>query len=446
MKGEMSWGAGHWRQAVLLLFLWLPIEDQFRKMLENSLAVYFVKDAIVVYILIASHAGTPSGLSLRMFPRPLARILFWGLLLHMIGCFHPALAPRVVALLGLKVTFSYVVLFPVGYAFASDERKLRSLMRLVVATAVVVALLGIQQAFSESPFLLPERSDALEETQLWETRAGFRYVTSTFISPGRFVLFLLNAFAIAVAAFIWDGLTVGRRVVYALAILTVVVSLLTSGGRTGVVSLAVLAPAMSYLALRSDDAAAVFRGRVTAARRMFLLVAAAMLVVTALAVLVPQIAAMLRFYWDSLEYDGPPVRLGYVVEDLQQRVGLGEWLVGHGTGSASVGTQYVSETLGMVVEGGYAITIWELGGLGLAFYVLLAIELCRVVLPLRQRSVSAPLSALLAAYGPLVLWQLWAINLLAPVLQQYVVAIFLWFFAGVAAGLAERAPSPGRPA
>lgn len=422
-----------WQKSLLGLVLWLPLEDQLRKVTGNPLWLFLLKDAIVLVAVLACHATTPGGLSLRMIPRGLRLVLAWGVVLHVLGAFNPLLSGLTVPVVGIKMTFSYVPLLLVGYVLAQDGRALRRVLLALVATGAAVAVVGLYQAFVDPSLLTPERTADTEGLQLWESRGSVAYITSLFISPGRYVLFLLNSFAAALTLSFLGSSHASRLAVLA-AGGVIALGLLSSGGRTGPASIAgvlLLAFAIGRWQHARDS------GRAHAGMTLRVLVAAgatALLLAVAAARL-PQLGTILGFYRESLSEDGPAERFRGVIDQASDVVDSRTWLMGRGTGSASFGVTYLDPVADIQVEGGYLTHLWELGVLGLTFYLALAAALSRLFLARPPGGGTQSHQAVATGIGALVLWELWAVNFLAPVLQQYVVAIFLWLFAGVAHGL-----------
>lgn len=422
---------------VYCLFAWMTFEDQARKNMGNPLWVYFIKDALIIgtYLLCLR----PRALrSLPMvLPRGLKTVLLWGLVIHTLGAVNPRLETPLLAAVTLKMTFFYVPLFYVGFMFARGNHRLAALLRTIAWAGAIAAAIGTYQALVDHEFLTPEPVGQLEGAQLRMTREeGIHYVTSTFLSPGRYVFFLLNCLAAAAALWAWPR-TRRERSHGLISAALIVVGLATSGARAGIVALLLMLP-LAYVFSRLGEPRRRIGFRPVSWRRAELALFGAVGALVLVALLSPAVANVLGFYWDSLTQD----HLGSVSSRLGINLWFTEvdattWLFGNGTGAASLGTQYLGRRSDIVAEGGYISTLWELGILGLVFYLALAQQVTSLFLRAARLAEGTTHRLLAITFGPLFFVELWYLNIIGPVLQQYVVAIFLWFFSGVLVGVRE---------
>lgn len=433
-------GSSGWEGALSLFFFWIAIEDQVRKALDNPLSVYFVKDALLVFLL-ALCLRRRSGHRRSILPRTMAATLLWGLLLHVLGSFNPLLLNPLTAAVGIKLTFTYVPFLYVGYRFAEERGNLRAVFQTILVTGVIVGLAGIHQALVDPTFLNPEPTGGLEGTQLRMAREGVEYVTSTFLAPGRYAMYLMNVVAVAMFLYLVETRRSGKAMIL-VALGVLALALATSGARLGVIALAFMVPGTALVVRAGTRDRPPARARVSVRPILGLLFFVATVLAVS-AMLVAPIGDALSYYWDSLFSRGGQG----LVERLEYHVvaageaDLATWVFGRGTGSASFGIGYLPDAPEVMTEGGYAAILWELGLPGLLFYILLAAEVSLVFWrPIRAAPPSTTLGAVVAAFGPLTLFELWYVNILGPILQQYVVAVFLWFLTGVCLGLARQAP------
>jgi hypothetical protein len=218
------------------------------------------------------------------------------------------------------------------------------------------------------------------------------------------------------------------------------VGLLTSGARLGVLALVLLVAGCLRLLLaraRDEGAGPVQRRRQTT-RQVLSLVTLGVAAVTLVLLLSERVQTIVDFYRETLAAPESGVRSRAEVNLAFLNFDAATWLFGHGTGSASYGIQYVLADVEFASEGGYAAIVWELGVLGLVFYLVLAFQLSRIFVVPKAGSLQPWWRPVSAALGSLVLLELWVLNLLAAMLQQYVVAIVLWLFTGIALGLQAR--------
>jgi hypothetical protein len=434
-----------WSLLVPALFAWLAVEDQIRKSLDNPIAVFFVKDLLTLAIVVPCLAPARLRAVGRVVPRWLVGLIGWGFVLYLLGSLNPGIENALVPLVGIKLTFSYVPLLIAGARFGVEGGDVRTLSRVLLAISGLVAGAGIYQALVDPTFLNPEAAGGLEGAQLRMERGGIQYVTSTFLSPARYVMFLFFGAGAGMLLYLTDRTPPARALgLGGLGLASL--ALVTSGARLGVAGLALILPLAGGLLWLGQRRTGALSGRGRGQRAtpgqaltLVLLVAGA---VALASYFLPPVADALQFYWESLF----ALRAEGTLSRLQTHLELANpdlrtWIFGHGTGTASFGIGYVGEDLNYSVEGGYGAMIWELGGIGLLFYLLLAAAITAIFVRPPAFDPARPPTALAPAYGSIVLFSLWYVNILAPVLQQYVVAVFLWFFTGMA--LAERAPRHG---
>jgi O-antigen ligase len=131
-------------------------------------------------------------------------------------------------------------------------------------------------------------------------------------------------------------------------------------------------------------------------------------------------------------------------------------LLGHGTGSASLGLQYISlldpraKIPPPAVEGGYAAVLWEWGVVGLVVWLWWTIRLLQKLWVATTKVAGSPyhmygFSALLYTFFILFAWFFLGLQ---PY-QNYITQAYLWFLAGLAFKLPQlartQAESVARP-
>jgi hypothetical protein len=435
-----------WQLGLMAFFVWIAVEDQLRKSLENPLVVYLIKDVVLAFVLVRCLQTARVRPRKPAIPRAFGMILFWGLILHVLGSLSPLLTNRLAALVGIKLAFSYMPLIYLGYRFAEEGGRIDRFCRSVMLTGVAVSMIGVYQATVDPTFLTPEALGGLEGAQLRWSRGSVPYVTSTFLSPGRYVLYLLNVFAAGLYVILVEPRR-RLRLVWLALLGVIVLGLITTGTRLGLAAVPLLlatlvAVAWIRVAHRSSQTRLLARSGTTAA--VVLLFSIALLALAAN--FSPPVADALSFYWDSMFSKGGAGFLDrqlYHVEEITKADPL-TLVFGRGTGSASFGVGYLQDAPEVMTEGGFASIVWELGILGLVFYCALAGYVSSAFLDLRRAAAApgTPLIAFMASFTPLVLFELWYVNVLYPVLQQYVVAVFLWFLTGVCLALRDAHSRP----
>ncbi len=243
----------NWRATLLFFFVWLMVEDLFRKLAGNAIATYFVKDLILLLVL-AGFFMDPKVRGVWKSATGRARIALYALIAWAVVMSIPtALTDWRLPLLGLRLDFMFLPLVVVGYVIARDRHELA---RWAVWLAVITALassIGLIQATVGPQFLRPSvATPGLINLELTRYTAGNTEVfrpTGTFVEPGRFLTMALVGLTVSLGALF---LTAGRRrVLVVLCLLINLAAVWTSGGRTGVlwggfmVVVAAVAPAIA---------------------------------------------------------------------------------------------------------------------------------------------------------------------------------------------------------
>jgi hypothetical protein len=438
----------NWRGTLLLFFVWLMVEDLFRKLAGNAIATYFVKDLILLLVL-AGFFMDPEVRGAWKAAAGRARISLYALVAWALVMSIPsAMTDWRLPVIGLRVDFLYVPLVVVGYVIARERREL---VRWVTWLAVVSALassVGLIQATVGPEFLRPTvATPGLERLELTRSTVGatevFRPV-GTFVEPGRFLSMALVGLAISLGALlVTDG---RRRILAGACVLVDLAAVWTSGGRTGVLWGGVLL-------LVAGLAPAIAERRPTVSRAVML---AAGLVVSlgVLNYVAPSlISSRAEFYATTLNPGVATNEWGFrwssYTQGTLQGTSLGG-LLGTGTGNESLGKQYIQGGPGFdapglyLVEAGYGAVAVEWGLVGLALWLCWTIAwtvrmVARVVASLGDR---------IGAFGVVV--SAWFVFLMFVAFyggianfQNYINNVFLWFLSGMvfalplAAGRAE---------
>ena len=109
-----------WRKGVYLFIAWILFEDFVRKYLGNNMAVYFVKDALVLLLYLSFFRARRNNSVERFRPAFLVLLLCF-LFFGMIQIFNPSSTSVFYGLMGMKLYFLYVPLLYVGYFFVDSE-------------------------------------------------------------------------------------------------------------------------------------------------------------------------------------------------------------------------------------------------------------------------------------------------------------------------------------
>jgi len=451
----------NWRLGFYSFLVWLLFEDLVRKYLGNNMAIYFAKDVLVGLTYIALLIDIRRGRA-TIFRPPFRLFFFPFLWLGIIQIFNSNSPSVVYGLMGAKMYFYYVPLMFVSYSLIRNDEDLRKFLAVNAALAGVISSLGIAQAILGHSFLnpttlAPDLRDlgALDKiTPI--TNQILSLPTAVFVSSGRFAYYLMVAsiLVMGTVGYLLLYCKRGRKLVY-IAFALVLGATLFSGTRGAVVYVvaSVLVLAVGFLW------GAPWRWRqahrmVTAIRRAFLV---GSLGLAALLLLFPdQAASRLAFYTETLSpsssaFEGQTRGWTYPVEQLKLAFTNRNWLLGNGTGTASLGGQYVVRITGappinVWVEDGYGLLIIEMGILAPFVWLLwtaaLMITGWHLVRSLRQTSLF-PVGLAILWYAFLLLFPLTFGGIVAY--QNFVTNAYLWLLVGILFRLPDLlAPQPDR--
>ena len=378
-----------WRRGVYLFLTWLLFEDLVRKYLGNNMAVYFAKDALAI-ILYISFFRTMRAKRIERFKIPFLVPLLLFFWLCLIQVFNPASPSVWYGILGLRIYFLYVPLIYIGYTFIDSEDDLQGLFSFVSFLILVVAGLGIVQSIIGPSFLNPEhlQEDIRELSTLYRSSSsGLAYrPTSVFVSAGRLQDFLVVAWIVSLGHTSYLMLRHRRGRMLAFTALAVVAGASLMSTSRGVfmwnVGIALLF-AVGFLwgaPWRQSEAIRVLR---TTFRVIFFSGSAIVLLI----VLFPgAVRSRLEIYYNTLMPTSPNSELvlrthTYPMQQLGRAFDSSRWVYGNGTGTSSLGLQYVSRIMGAPPtpggggETGFGNLVVELGVLGLGLWIVLGLAI-----------------------------------------------------------------------
>jgi hypothetical protein len=419
--------------AVGLFFAWLVVEDLVRKLAGNDLRVYFVKDfvyAVVLVGLVAAgrRAWREATGSSRLW---LYALVGWAVLVSIPIAFQDWRLP----LLGLRLDFLYAPLVVAGFLLGRDRRSLeRCLVGLAILGAIAGAV-GIAQAVLGPEFLSPGQptpglGNLVLVRGLPESGPVYR-PTGTFVDPGRFSSMAVVALTLSLSALVlrarWRPAVWGAALVAAAAVWV-------SGGRGGFLVGALL------IAIAAWSMAFAFRrpalGRAAAAA------AAGVVAVGLLAAFVPGLFQS-RFAWyrETLDPRSPQNEWAFRLESYWgstvSGVELGG-LVGQGTGTESLGKQYLyggeaQSPVGLYqVEGGYASVAVEWGVVGLFLWTAWSLAWTRRQWRAAQAARGTPLAAAgLVIFGWMLFFLFFGFFAGLQGFQNYLANAYFWLLSGM---------------
>ncbi len=435
-----------WRIGFYLFIVWLLFEDLIRKYLGNNMAIYFAKDVLAGLTYISLFVAIRNGRA-KSFRPPFQfffALFFWLAVLQVFNPYSPSV---LYGILGIKLYFYYFPLMFVGYALIRDDRDLWRFLIVFMVLAGIISLLGMIQAvvgptFLSPATLAPELQDlgALEKvTPL--TNQIFLLPCSVFVSSGRFAFFLVLATIVGLGAAGYFVLSKFRRRKMVLGgIALIAVAVLLSGSRTAflysLISTSTLTVAYLWGAPARDGQG---RRLMKAIRRSIMFAAVGLAIF--IAFFPSSAASRFDFYSQTLLPNSSAYELGdrawsYPVENLVEAFSRPHWVVGNGTGRASLGGQYVSKLAGpapnISVEEGYGQLIVEMGILAPFLWILWTAALLwsgwKVVRQLRHTRLF-PVAIAIFWYAFILLYPLTFLGL--DIYENFVNNAFLWILVGV---------------
>lgn len=191
----------NWRNGVYLFLGWLLFEDFVRKFLGNNMAIYFVKDFLLLVVLI-SFLSALRRKEVQTFRPPFLIPLFIFVWYGVLQIFNPASTSIWFGLMGFKLFFYYVPLIWIGYALLNSEAELRRFFSANLVLALVIISLGIVQSIVGPSFLNPAapEEDIRELSTLYRAspltgEVAYR-PASVFVSAGRYADFIMIAWIV----------------------------------------------------------------------------------------------------------------------------------------------------------------------------------------------------------------------------------------------------------
>ena len=437
----------NWRFGLYLFLVWLLFEDLARKYLGNGTALFFGKDILcgIIYIsfLVALRKHTEKVFRpLFLFPL----VLFVWLAAAQV--FNPNSPSILYGLLGFKLYFYYLPLMFVGYAFVRNEGDLRMFLVVNAFLAGVISLLGIIQAILGNSFLNPAHlAPELEDLgNLYKTSPlTGRLVSlpdSVFVSAGRYGLYLIFATILMIGAVGYMVLYTKRARNFIFVVIGIVGAAVLLNGARGPVMYSIGSSLVLSVGLLWG---APWRQRqvhrsLRAVRRSLTMAAIGLAAV--ILIFPDEAGSRIALYAETLLPSSPAYEVSarswdYPIANLLDAFNKPNWLLGNGTGVASLGTQYVSKLIGqrrpdIGVEEGYGVMIVEMGIVAPFLWILwtatLVYHCWKIVTHLRGTRLF-PIGFAIWWYTFLLLYPLTYGALSAY--QNYVNNAYLWLLVGV---------------
>ena len=446
-----------WRTGFYLFLVWMLFEDMARKYMGNNLALFFGKDILLLLVYISFFRDVRLGRA-KSFRPPFLLFLslfFWLGLLQVFNDNSPSI---LYGLLGMKTYFYYIPLMFVAYGLIQTDKDLRKFLIANVVLAGVIGGLGIAQAILGNSFLnpatlAPELQDLGDLSKISPLSGQvFNLPASVFVSTGRFATYLIPAFILTMgtAAYLILYTKQYRKLVF-LVLAGLGVAALLSGSRTASGFVACSALVLSAGFLWGAPWRQQQGHRLVKVLRRSVIVGA--LGLAAVFLIFPeQAGSRLAFYSETLNpessaYQGTARVWDYPVVNLEDALQNPHWVIGNGTGTASLGTQYVDRLVGarpiVGVEEGFGTLILEMGILGPLLWLLwtaaMLYYLWKVVRSLRETRFF-PVGFAFFWYAVLLLYPLTFLAM--AVYENFVCNIYLWVFVGIVFRLPQLLATP----
>jgi hypothetical protein len=448
----------NWREGLYIFFGWLFVEDFARKYLGNNMAIYFAKDALVVLVYISFFIARRKRREVAAFRPPFVAPLLIFLWFAVGQVFNPGSSSVFYGFLGLKLYFLYIPLMYLGYALMDSEQDLRRFFMFNALLILGVASLGIAQSIVGPTFLNPAilQDDIRGLSSLYRIspitgQIAYR-PTSVFVSTGRFQNLIIASWTIVLG---YGGYLIlrtkkGRTGAFVtIGVLAAAALMSTSRGVMmwcGGSTLVVLAAFVWGAPWRQREVSRVVRS----IQRIVLLGGLSIVI---LAVIFPEeVNSRFAIYSETLSPYSTASELAARTRDYPLRNFLAafdtpRWMYGYGTGTASLGIQYVARILhapntGIGVENGYGQLVVELGVVGLLLWIVLGASISlsawRIVKRLRG-SPWFPVAFVIFWFAFMVFFPI-GYNTLA-FYQDFLVNAYFWILLGILFRLPEFALS-----
>jgi hypothetical protein len=436
-----------WRTGFYLFLVWMLFEDLPRKYLGNGTVLFFGKEVLVgltfISLLVAIRMRRekafrpPFLVSLGLF--------FW---LAALQVFNPNSPSMLYGFLGMKLYFYYAPLMFVGYALIRSDEDLRKFLVANAALASVISLLGIIQALLGNSFLNPSHlAPELEDLgNLYKVSPLSGRVLSlpdsVFVSAGRFGLYLIliTILMIGGAGYLVFYRERSRKLIF-VVIMLVGGAVLLNGSRGVVMYTLASAPVLAMAFLWGAPWRQRQAHRSLGAVRRTLTMATLGLVAIIL-IFPDEAASRIALYTETLlpsssAYEVNTRVWSYPVDNLMMVFDKPHWLLGNGTGTASLGEQYVSKFLGrprlnIGVEEGYGQMIVEMGIIAPFLWILWTAALlfaCWKIVRQLRGTRFFPMAFAIFWYALLLLYPFTYTGL--PPYQNYVTNAYFWLLVGI---------------
>jgi hypothetical protein len=435
-----------WRTGVLLFFLWLLFEDLARKYVNNNMVVYFGKDFLLT-VAYLSYYLTRRHRRMELFKLPFLVPIGLFFFLALIQVFNTWSPSVLYGILGMKLYFFYIPLAYLGYAMMERPSDLNRFLLINVVAGSVIAALGVVQSVLGIDFLTPDdlAPELVALTRLNRyspvTHSLSAATTSVFVSTGRYSAFLVLLWILTLGTMGYLLLCREKGAIYCVVgVGLATLAAINSGTRTPVVFIGASALIMASAFIWGVPWGFGYGTRMLkTVRRAFLVSAVGLLIMTTY---FPEaISGHWAFVSETLSFGGQGSELqgravDYPMENLLKAFQHERWLIGYGTGTNSLGLQYVSRLLdqppvNIGVESGYGMLVVEMGILGLVLWFVWS----GAVLFYAWKTVRQLRDTVYFPIAFAIWWYAFVLLVLLPYLtasyQNFVMCAYLWILIGI---------------
>lgn len=405
------------RRLVYVIFLYTCIEGLVVNFFYPNPLAYLPKDVMIAMLYLGLMGRTNQSGSLAKFTMPFA---FFALVCFMFVAMPTPVAPMGLAV-ALKQRLFYIPLMFAGYHFLRGDADLARLLRVIAWSSIPVSLFGIYLFFAGASALSGMGANYSHEFFSTSGAGGqsFYRVPGTFNSPGQFGAYLYVVATLMVGFLLVTGLSTRDRRMIILALACLVPAMLVSGSRAPLLLFFVISGLIAMMSRQLSRAG-----------------------------LVAGIGYLLVIL--SLDYLGVGVsdRMASTIsqENLERFTGtfFGQlWLrplltnpIGEGLAVATVGARHFSLTGVRLVESYLGVLGTEMGIMGAAAFLGLAVPIAITLTRARawMRNASAH-SIWVSVYLLSMFTILLTTN--STALDAIPGNLYFWFFVGVAVKMVD---------
>lgn len=380
----------NWRNGVYFFLSWLLFEDFVRKFLGNNMAIYFIKDFLVLVVYISFFAAYRRK-EVKFFRPPFLMPLLIFIWFGALQIFNPASTHIMYGLMGFKMFFYYVPLTLIGYALLNTEKELRRFFTVNLFLVLVIVSLGIAQSIIGPSFLNPavlgediRLLSGLYRVSPISGEIAYR-PTSVFVSSGRYADFIMVAWILVLgySGYLLLRYKKGRTLAFIALPVTAAGAFLTASRGSflwGIINAAVTSVAFIWGApWRQGQALRVLHSIQRVA------IGIALGIVLLFYAYPDALMSRLDIYKETLLPSSATNELThrgwtYPVENFLGAFNYERWPYGYGIGTSALGAQYVSrifnvKPVGVGVESGFGTLVVEMGIGGLILWIIMSVAI-----------------------------------------------------------------------